>query len=256
MCAMFAALLLSAVFGVQDPEPKKPENTPATPPQQVAAEDWDDARTKAELKDFDKAMKSRTLKDKLAAIARLDAGRNDKLVAPLANVVLRERAITVRKAAAEALAHQPAKQCKPQILRLLGDTRMNDAPEVQGTLVESLARVGYECKRDWEAIGRLFEADYGPERIPLQRAILGIVKDNRELEALDMLVRNLGEPVPENPDDAGNPPAEYWEKRWKSWQVWRGDVKETLLTLTGQRFSTAKEAKDWIAANRSKLEKR
>jgi hypothetical protein len=38
--------------------------------------------------------------------------------------------------------------------------------------------------------------------------------------------------------------------------VWRNDVKEALYQITGQRFVTGKEAKAWLAKNRSKLQKK
>lgn len=250
------AALFAVVLGVQDPEPKPQD--PATPPAQPVApsiEDWDDPRVKSELKDFTAKIKSNVLRERLEAVTRLASGRNAKLIPPLATVVTRDRALTVRKAAAEALGNQPEREAKAAVLRLLG-TDLHEVPEVQAVLVSALSRLGYQRKRDWEAISGLFERDYGENRMALQRAILALVKEHRELEAIDLLVRNLGEPAPENVDDASNPPAEYWERRWKSWQSWRADVKEALLALTGQQFSTAKEAKDWLRENRAKLEKR
>jgi hypothetical protein len=38
--------------------------------------------------------------------------------------------------------------------------------------------------------------------------------------------------------------------------VWREDVKATLLALTGQRFSTAEEARIWIKKNGAELRRR
>ncbi|MBI5852356.1 MAG: HEAT repeat domain-containing protein [Planctomycetes bacterium] len=256
------AVVLAALLGVQDPEPRPPD--PATPPAAPVSpeapatqpvEDWDDARVKDELKAFNERIKSRALKDRIAAVERLAVGRNAKLVPPLANTVARDPALTVRKTAALGLAHQPPREAKPAVVRLLGGD-LDAVPEVQAVLVTTLSRVGYEKKRDWEPIKNLFERDYGENRLALQRAILALIEEHQELEAIDMLVRNLGEPVPENVDDASNPPAEYWERRWKAWQSWRADVKEALLAVTGQQFSTPKEAKDWLRENRAKLERR
>ncbi len=251
------AALFAFVLGVQEPAPKSPEPAPPAPQATAAlVEDWDDARTKLALKEFDKRIKGRSLKDKLDAVALLAGGRNAKLVAPLANVVARDGALTVRKSAAELLSNQPEREAKPAVMRLLGNSELNGVPEVQATLVTALSRLGYQRKRDWAAVDGLFERDYAENRLSLQRAILALAKEHREIEAVDMLVRNLGEPIPENPDDASNPPAEYWEARWKAWQAWRPEVKEALLTITGQQFSTPKEAKDWLRENRAKLEKR
>jgi hypothetical protein len=49
--------------------------------------------------------------------------------------------------------------------------------------------------------------------------------------------------------DGDNPPQEYWEARWKAWAVWKGRVKEALFAITGQRFSTAAEARAWLKQN-------
>jgi HEAT repeat protein len=265
---MFASLLLTSALLCQEPvkqDPPKPgdrepaaeQPEAAAPPQEArVVEDWDDKRVKAALTAFNTKMKSRVLKDRLAALDDIRGGRNAKLVAPLVAVVLRDRGLTVRKGAADLLGDQPPRQAKPAIVKLLGDSGVRDAPDVTATLVGALGRVGYERGRDWAAIDRLFEADYGPDRLALQRAVLALVREQRELGALEMLSRNLDEPAPENVDDASNPPAEYWERRWKAWQAWRPEVKETLFTLTGQQFSTGKEAREWVRANRAKLEKR
>ena len=65
-----------------------------------------------------------------------------------------------------------------------------------------------------------------------------------------MLLRNLDEPGPTGDIHAGNnPPAEYWEARWKAWKAFRPKVQETLFALTGQRFTEAKEAHAWLQKN-------
>ncbi len=64
-----------------------------------------------------------------------------------------------------------------------------------------------------------------------------------------MLLNHIDEPAPVDVDAASNPPASYWEKRWKAWRLWRDDVKEALYALTGQRFSSGKEARTWIRVN-------
>jgi hypothetical protein len=248
-------LCLTLCLAFQDPEPT-PAETP--PPPAPVYEEWDDKTAKAAVKDFEKKMKpkSASLRDKLAAVEALAQGSNDRLVAPLAKTCLTEKALTVRKAAADALAHQPAKDAKRAVLALLGDAGLRDVPQVCASLVLSLGSLGYEPGRDWKHLDGLFERDYAAERVPLQQAMLKLIQGCNELDALDLLVDNLGEPVPADPDDPANPPAAYWEARWKAWSVWREDVKSTLLALTGQRFSTAEEARVWIKKNGAELRRR
>ena len=60
-----------------------------------------------------------------------------------------------------------------------------------------------------------------------------------------------GEPA--NVDSPTNPPASYGKARWHSWAAWKGKVKDALFAITGQRFSTGKEAKAWLKENARKL---
>jgi hypothetical protein len=83
-----------------------------------------------------------------------------------------------------------------------------------------------------------------------------LAKNHKELEALDLLLENLDEPAPANVDDPSNPPAEYWEMRWKAWRSWRDDVKEALFAITGQRFNTSAEAREWLDKNLRELRRR
>lgn len=241
----------------QDPAetpPREQEPTPVRAPY----EEWDDRTAREAVREFGKRMKGRSvpLKTRIEAVEALAKGRHERLVEPLAKVVMTDKAITVRQAAAKGLAHQPPEDTKRMVVRLIDHDSLKDVPQVQATLVEALQKAGYEAGRDWEALDGLFEREYSAERVPLQQAILALVKEHRELEALDMLVRNLGEPVPANPDDPSNPPASYWEARWKAWAVWRGEVKEALLAITGQRFSTEEEARTWLKKNEKELRRR
>ena len=114
--------------------------------------------------------------------------------------------------------------------------------------MRSLSRCGY-APRQWPSIEDLFEKSYLPERVPLQLAILELVTLHKEAAAVPLLLRNLDEPAPADVDDPLNPPAEYWKERWAAWAAWRGKVKDALYVLTGQRFTTAAEAKAWLDKN-------
>ena len=87
----------------------------------------------------------------------------------------------------------------------------------------------------------------------MQKAILQLVIDCTEKQAWRLLTEHIDEPGPVDVDSPSNPPAEYWESRWKAWRAWRADVKEALFALTGQRFGSGKEAKTWIRANGKKV---
>lgn len=248
------ATLLSTLIAVQDPKPSDPPDT--KPQAEVAAAPkpavpWNDKEAKAAVDEFAKAMKpGASMADKNRALESLAQGSNKLLVKPLASVVETDKSVVIRKRAAEILAMQPAADANPAILRLLKSSKV-DQPTVQASLVQALANCAYN-RSQWKEIADLFEREYSAERVPLQEALLDLIERHKEKQAVDLLLRNMDEPKPENVDDAANPPAEYWEARWKSWRAWRGKVKDAMFALTGQRFSTASEAKAWLRKNQLK----
>ena len=250
-------LFLSALLVCQDPK-----SVPPSPPvadavaskssgavQALPAMSDRDARTA--VRDFKRAIKGkRSMAERMKAVEALATGSNKALVAPLSTVVAGDKSVLVRNRAAEALSLQPAKQAQPAILKLLeGKGRQGKpAPPVMVSLVDGLSRVGYRPK-DWKLLEKMFERDYAAERVPLQEAVINLVIAHKETQAIDMLLENLDEPAPEDVDSPSNPPASYWEARWKAWRVWRPRVKEAVFVLTGQKFSTAQEARNWLRKN-------
>lgn len=238
-------LSLALVIGLV---PQEPQAAPAVADRSVAV--WTDAQARTALADFRKAFgaKGARLVDRLAAVEALAGGSHKSLVRPLCDVVHTDEAVTVRKAAAQALADQPAKEGKPAVRRLLEDKNVTDSGPVAAVLVQSLAKLGYQPS-DWKLLEDLFRANYDQEHVPLQQAVILLAKEQKEPQALDLLLAHLDEPVPANPDAPDNPPAEWWEMRWKAWRVWRGDIGEALFAITGQRFTTAAEARTWLKKN-------
>lgn len=242
------ALLLAACLHAQDPE--RPESQPteivAKPVTEKEARD-----ALAKLRPAPKAPKL-TLAQRVEQLDALAAMQHKTLVRPLAELVRTEKAATARKAAAQALMNQASGDAHASVIALFADDSVKDAPLIASVLVDGLAKQGY-VPSDWEAIERLFERDFLPERAKLQRSILGLVAKHKEKQAIKLLLNHLDEPIPADIDGAANPPAEYWEKRWKAWNGWRGEVSEALFAITGQRFSTSKEAKVWLRANGRRL---
>lgn len=249
---MLAALLAGLLLWQEPKPPEKPPDqapTPAPAPAPKAVEVWDDKAAKAAVDEWTKQWKvAANMAQKTRALDVFAGGSNKLLVKPLAQVVETEKLIVVRKRAAELLANQPAPDSNTAIRKLLKNARVGSYPPVMAELVRGLARCGYDASQ-WSDLGDLFERDYHTERVPVQEAILDLVVQHKEVQAVPMLLRNLDEPTPGSVDDASNPPAEYWEARWKSWSAWRGKVKDALFAVTGQRFSTAAEAKAWLKKN-------
>jgi hypothetical protein len=244
------ALLLSTLLSAQDPAPTpKPAETPTPAPARSAlAQAWDDATAKEALAEANKLLKGAGMAQKSRALDMLAGGSHKLLVKPLAQVVEGEKLLVVRKRAAELLGNQPATDANATIRRLLKNGKLGAYPPVMAELVRGLGRCGYDQKQ-WAEIAELFEREYNVERVPIQEALLELITAHKEKQALPLLLRNLDEPVPVDVEARSNPPAEYWEARWKSWAVWKGKVKDALFAITGQRFSTAAEAKAWLEKN-------
>jgi hypothetical protein len=240
------ATVLAVVLVCQEPEPAPPK---AEPVQSPAPVDLNDKDAKEAVKVYRQKTKGTpTLAQKLQSLEELGKGRHAELVTVLASVVQSEKLLSVRRRAAEMLSQQPAEAANRAIIKLLSTTGVSDQPQILADLVRGLLRTGYQPKQ-WADLDGLFDRDYSADRVPLQEAILELVIAKKEAQAIEVLLRNLDEPIPANVDDAANPPAQYWEARYKAWRVWRIKVKDALFAITGQRFTTAAEARAWLKKN-------
>ncbi len=256
---MLAALLTSLLLW-QEPEPAPQPPTPPSETDKPVATDkpvepaapvetWDDRTAKAAAAELGKVMKGKaTMREKTQALDAVAKGSNKLLIKPLVKVVEEDKSLLVRQRAAALLANQPTKDANEAVRKLLKNARVGSHPVVQAELIRSLAKCGYDA-RQWDAIDDLFEQEYAAERVTLQEAILDLVAQHKEKQALPMLLRNFDEPAPKDVHDGSNPPAEYWEARWKAWAAWRSKVKETVFAITGQRFTSATEASEWLKKN-------
>lgn len=231
---------------------KSAEKSGAAPadkaPAEKAASAWDDKQAKAALAEWKKATTgSPSMAQKQKALEKLASGSHESLVAPLQKVIETDKSLVLKKRAAEVLGNQP--EASKAVVALLQKPKVQEAPTVCAELVRVLLRGGYDPKH-WAVMEPLFEVDFAPERMPLQEAMIEVAAAHKEANALPLLLRHLDEPTPANVDAADNPPKEYWEARWKSWSAWRAKVADAVFEITGQRFSSAKEAKAWLAKNK------
>jgi hypothetical protein len=156
--------------------------------------------------------------------------QNKNLVKPLTQIVQAETQLTVRKAA--ALAPRRARSRRPPSRRSRScspTTRSAAAPEVVRRAVTGLASSGY-ASSDWPAIGRALREGLPPEPLAAAEAdhpARGPAQGEAGRQAAAQATSTSRSR--RTSTDGATPPAEYWEKRYKSWQVWREDVKESLF---------------------------
>lgn len=262
-CRYPGAMLAIALVGVllcpfQAPKPAEQGEVKSS--QQSSSktlETWTDKEAKAKVKAFQKAVKPKkaSMAVRKRALDGLVGGQNALLIKPLRKFIEKDSSVVLRKQAIGMLADQPASRVHSQVLTLLKNARVTGNPQVHGALIRALSNAGYESS-DWKAIADVFESDYDTERVPVHEAVLELVTKHKEQQAIPLLLRNIDEPNPENVDSASNPPKEYWKARWHSWAAWKAKVKDALFAITGQRFSTGKEAKAWLRKNPLKKSKK
>jgi hypothetical protein len=253
------AVALIGLLLCQDPTPQSDtgQNKQSKSSQTSSSkklETWPVKLARQKVKEFQKALKPKkvSMVERKRALDGLVGGISEQLIKPLQQFVEKDSSVVLRKQAVEMLADQPKDRARTVILKLLKNARVTANPQVHAGLIRGLNKVGYS-RKEYKVIAEVLESDYDTERVPVHEAILDLVKDHAEQQAIPMLLRNIGEPNAADVNSAENPPAEYWKARWHSWSVWKGKVKDALFAITGQRFSTAKEAKSWLAKNKGKL---
>ncbi len=215
-----------------------------------ALKTWPDKEAREKVKAFERQLRPKkvSMRVRKEALDSLAGGINLQLIKPIGKFIEKESSIVLKRQAIKMLSDQPEMSAHKTILKLLKKADLTSNPQVEAGLITALSRAGYVAK-DWPSIKDVFESDYDNERIPVHEAVLKLVTEHKESQAIPMLLRNLEEPNPENVEIAENPPTAYWKARWHAWAVWKGQVKDALFTITGQRFSTAKEALSWLQKN-------
>ena len=217
------------------------------------SEVWTDRVAKAKVKAFEKALKPKkvSMADRKRALSDLKGGVSRHLIKPLQKFIERDGSVVLQREAVEMLAKQDGKTAKEAVIKLLGNARVTGTPQVQADLVRALSATGYTAK-DWKVIDDMFESDYDNARIPVHEAILELVRDHKEKQAVPLLLNNMDEPSASNVDAAENPPREYWKARWHAWATWKAKVKEAMKAITGHDFANAPQARAWLKKNRLK----
>ena len=213
------ALALVGLFTFQAPPPKVEqgkESNKSSSSQSFAT--WPDRLAREKAKAFLKAVKPKkaSMADRKRALGELKGGISPHLIKPLQKFIEKDSSIVLKREAVQMLAVQPDKPAKKVVLKLLGNARVTGNPQVQAGLIRALGETGY-VQKDWKHIEDVFEEDYDNERIPVHEAILELVRDHKEKQAIPLLLNNMDEPSAQNVDSADNPPREYWKARWHAW---------------------------------------
>lgn len=217
----------------------------------------EDKEAKRLISEFTKTIKAnrKSLTPRIKAVQSLGRFSNALLVKPLLMTARSDKAKSVRQAAALAIGSQPPKQARTALNMLLKKTSITSEPNVTAAIIKAFDRGSYRDK-DYKTFKGLFDRSLSDQRcVAAQIAVLEMFGHQKEVQAAKYLAMHIDAPAPAWVDDPSNPPASYWQGRYKNWQKWRSHLKEALFQITGQRFSSNKGARAWLKKNLDKLQR-
>jgi len=244
----------STLAGTEAEEPPTPTVLEATPEEVTKLTDA-----------VEKAYATKNNKLLAEALTLMDSHSDDSFKPIIKKAFSSKDKKVVAAAIRAAASHEMEGQTKA-VLKLLKATKKakkkkkggNVSGLVAAAAVDFLARLAIEGV-DEQVLDQLnllflFEtrmtAAYAPD---LVRAAIHYLGQTKNMSAVPRLVEMLPEPVPSNPNDPNNPPATYWEARYKIWLASEGWVRWALKEITGEEYRTHREWKAWVAVNKKRF---
>lgn len=244
-----AAVLLAVILLPSPQQPAEAATTKAAPKPVPVADRQEEKDMLRQFKDL-YAKKKAALAQRLQGIELLATKQSEKFVLELKKVIDRDPEQLVRAEAAKVLGKQRFDKTNAVVLASLEKAREKQDQIVSLALLDAVEELGYDRKY-FDELSKLFEAETTEARV--QQRIVKLFDTAKDKQAFKLLVDNLDEPYPDDIHGADNPPAEYWERRWKNWSVWKTDVAAALKNLTGVEFKEAEFYKRWVRKEGKKL---
>ncbi len=245
-------LLLPALLRAEDKPPEqKPEKRKTAaeleiPDPGTAVED--PAVARQEVARFDKEMRAAPDAAKEADLLKTLGGWDHPDVLKAATKYLKDKEREVAVAAVVVIARQSkSKDAAGKIL--LGTLKTEKRTDIVCAAIVGMGRLGFDSKAAVNEVMKYFQRDTKETHKAATR-YLGYIKYK---PAFRILAEKLEEPVAKNPNDPTNPPASWWEERWKEWNTNVPYTRWALSQLVeGETFEQAKEAKEWAESEGKK----
>ena len=208
-----------------------------------------------------KAAKARKVADTLAALDEVGEQTHPSFQKPLLKMLTHESS-RVAMRAADMLSWQRLESEKQQ--KKLGkaiwkkgftDRKNHRRYNVKGRIVLATADVEGDAELDnsrFKDVERLWRTVIGDPREANAPAIVAVceyVRLTKDKRLCRKLAEEIDEPGATAVNSPTNPPAEWWERRWKMWKQYKAEVVESLEELTGESFKDTAAAKAWFEAN-------
>ncbi len=161
---------------------------------------------------------------------------------------IKHKEFTVAVAAIAAVGRQ-SHAAKAAGKKVMGVLKSDKRTAVICASLVTLGRLGYKRADGIKMAERFHRKDTG-ERHKAAARYFGYIKHK---EAFRKLAEHLDEPFPANPNSPTNPPAAWWEARYKEWQSNVSFTRWAISQLIpDETFETESEAKQWAESEGSK----
>ena len=162
---------------------------------------------------------------------------------------VKHRYDAVEVAAVKLLGTQRDEVARKALLKIAKWSR-NYKPHLGPEAVKSLGYVGYGGKRGFNQLLDLF---YAVKDNKVKRNIIKTFGQQKEKLAVPLLIALLDEPKPGSANAASNPPASFWQARYKDWRYLSATTVRSLEAIIGRRFFKSEDALKWVKTEGKKL---
>lgn len=246
------------------PTPANAGSTPEEPPTPTVLEATEDEAGKI-LAALEKSKADKDPALMAAALLEME-GLSDKRFVPWIREGLKSKDNRVIQWSIRAAASHELADVEKAVVKLLGASKKKGkkkdaAPPgtVGAAAIDYLARMaveGHEKVVLQDHLKSLFlregsmKSSWAEDKLRACVHYLGQMKYDA---AVPVLVDLIEEPYPKDVNSGTNPPASYWEARYKLWQKSEGWVRWALKEITEKEYRTHREWQAWVKLNKKRF---
>jgi hypothetical protein len=206
-----------------------------------------DAEVAPLLDGLKKASKARAAADAMPGLDALEGKTHPALEEPLSKLLAHAVEDVAKRAAREMGLRAGAKTGAALWKAYALDANKN-RPNVQGAILAALGATGTKLDaKQYDDVEKLWKKAPSNEALQGFARYFELVKTDKR--PCRLLAEFLDEPRAGSVNDGANPPAAYWEARWKQWHAVKPSVVDALRAITGQIFDSTDDAKAWFKAH-------
>lgn len=256
------------VLGAASPAWTAPDGDTAS--EEPAVEDMDavrvltDEEAAAQIKEIKSLARKRDPAPLLQALEAMGDVTHEDLAAPLLSLLKHKSApVALRAASLLKVQRIEKERDRGKLAKAVWKTgwsgRANDRRyAVRGRALRAYAALSggvvdegqyREVRKVWQRlIGDPRDA-YAPGMVELCR----YAREAKDKRMCRLLAEEIDTPLATDVNSPSNPPAAWWERRWKMWRDYHAEAVEALEVITGETFKTTNDAKEWFQSHESRF---